>query len=464
MIPVPSQMRRWLAEFGQEHVIAGWDRLTDEQRSGLIEQLKGVDLEQIRQLFSLRDATNTFHGRDKIQPIDVVRLDAATGTARDAGEAALRAGQVAVLMVAGGQGTRLGFDHPKGMYQIGPVAQKSLFQIHTEKVLALRRRYGVAIPFLVMTSPINHVETRDFFAQHQFFGMPADEMVFFNQGTMPAIDMHSGKLLLESPGRLFTSPNGHGGSLTALAEHGLIDRLRDRGITLVFYFQVDNPLVKIGDPLFLGYHCQARSEASTKVVAKLSADDKMGNLVNINGRCAIIEYSDMPKELSQARNPDGSLRFWVGSPAIHVFDLDFLARVTQGKDRIPFHIARKKVPHIDETGKEVKPTKENALKFEMFIFDVLPRAERWAVVETSRKEEFEPLKNATGPDSPETVRQAMSNLAANWLTSAGVSVPLKSDGQAAVPIEVSPLYALDAAELASKVDRSRKIEGPTYLE
>jgi len=382
--------------------------------------------------------------------------------ARRRGEEALRRGQVAVLLVAGGQGSRLGFEHPKGMFPIGPVTDKSLFQIHAEKVLALRRRYGRPVPFLVMTSPATEAETELFFRQNRYFGLPASEVFFFCQGTMPALDLATGRLLLEAPGRLFTSPNGHGGTLTALADSGLLEQLRQLGISQVFYFQVDNPLVKVADPVFLGHHLAADAEVSLKIVPKEGPTDKLGNVVQVEGRCTIIEYSDFPEELGRQTDTTGRLRLWAGSPAIHIFDLAFLRRVTQDRAGLPYHIARKKVPYLDEGGHLVKPSQENALKFEMFIFDVLPLAQRWRVVETSRREEFMPLKNATGPDSPATVRQAISDLAADWLQKAGVAVPRRPDGSAAVPLEISPLYALDADELAAKVDRGLRITGPTY--
>jgi UDP-N-acetylglucosamine/UDP-N-acetylgalactosamine diphosphorylase len=269
---------------------------------------------------------------------------------------------------------------------------------------------------------------------------------------------------MESPGRLFTSPNGHGGTLTALADSGLLELLERQGIQQVFYFQVDNPLVKVADPTFLGCHLNADAEVSTKVVRKQSPTDKLGNLVLIDGRCGMIEYSDLPESLARQTDDQGRLRVWAGNTAIHVFHVGFLNRVTQGATRIPFHVARKKVPCLDTNGVLTEPAKENALKFEMFIFDVLPLADRWTVVETSRPEEFVPLKNATGPDSPGMVRQAINDLAAAWLEKAGVAVPRRPDGAAAVPLEVSPLYALDAAELAAKVDRKLRLQGPTYLE
>jgi len=468
MLSMPGDVRRRLEEHGQDHVLRGWDRLSDDERRGLLEQVRAIDLEEVKRLYEQRDRAFSLPAPELITPIPVVRpADESHPLPREAGrlgEEALRQGQVAALVVAGGQGSRLGFEHPKGMFPIGPVTNKSLFQIHAEKLLALRRRYGKAVPFLIMTSPDNDAETRGFFREHGYFGLPAHEVFFFSQGTMPAVDLATGRLLLEKPGRIFTSPNGHGGSLTALAESGLLDRLRHRGIRQVFYFQVDNPLVKVADPLFLGCHRAARAEVSSKVVPKKDPEDKLGNMVLIDGRCAMIEYSDLPRGMAAQRDEHGRLRFWAGSPAIHIFEVNFLARVTRGDEHIPFHVARKKVPHIDQSGAAVEPDKPNALKFEMFVFDVLPRADRWTVVETSRREEFEPLKNATGPDSPASVRQAISNLAGDWLQGAGVAVPRLADGNVAVPLEISPLFAVDAAELAAKMPRGFKIDGPTHLE
>jgi UDP-N-acetylglucosamine/UDP-N-acetylgalactosamine diphosphorylase len=463
MIAIPDDLRQRLQRSGQEHVLAGWDRLSDEERGRLLEQLAGIDLEQLRTLYARRDHAYPVPRADQIEPVPVISADSDTDRACRTGEEALRSGEVAVLLVAGGQGSRLGFEHPKGMFPVGPVTDKSLFQIHAEKVLALRRRYGKPLPFLIMTSPGTDAETRAFFAEHKNFGLAADELHFFCQGTMPALDFTTGRLILEAPGRLFLSPNGHGGTLTALADSGLLARLRQQGIRHIFYFQVDNPLIKVADPAFLGHHILTRAEISAKIVPKESPTDKLGNLVLVDGRCTMIEYSDLPESLARQTDGQGRLRIWAGSPAIHVFDVEFLHRVVGEGVRIPFHVARKKVPYVDERGSVMHPDKENALKFELFIFDVLPLAERCTVVETSRREEFMPLKNATGPDSPETVRQAQSDLAADWLERAGVHVPRKPDRSTAVALEISPLFALDAAELAAKVDRSLKIDGPLYL-
>jgi UDP-N-acetylglucosamine/UDP-N-acetylgalactosamine diphosphorylase len=459
----PEQVLERLRQYEQHHVLRWWDDLTEQERAQLLEQVEVLDLEQLGQLHAQKDRAFDVPSADRIQPAPVVRTNDQNDEVRHIGEAALRRGEVAVLVVAGGQASRLGVDFPKGMFPIAPVSNKTLFQIHAEKTLAISRRYGFPVPFLIMTSPATHAETTNFFEGNNYFGLFADQVSFFRQGTMPALDIATGKLLMEGRGRLFTSPNGHGGTLTALAESVLLRRLTERGIRHVFYFQVDNPLVKVGDPLFLGFHVQADAEVSSKVVAKESPSDKLGNLVLVDGRCTIIEYSDLPEALARKTDDQGRLYFWAGSPAIHIFGLDFLDRVTRHGGQMPFHVARKKVPCLNEEGETVQPERENALKFERFIFDVLPLADRWMVVETSRREEFVPLKNASGADSPDSVRQAMSDLAADWLTRAGASVPMTTDGHAAVPLEISPLYAMDAEEVASKVKPGLRITGPTYL-
>jgi UDP-N-acetylglucosamine/UDP-N-acetylgalactosamine diphosphorylase len=308
---------------------------------------------------------------------------------------------VAALVVAGGQGSRLGFDKPKGMFPVGP-AGESLFELMARQVA----ERGVRL--LVMTSPATDIDTRAYFADHSDFGLSPGQVRYFQQGTMPAVDAATGRLLLEAPGRLALSPDGHGGTLTALASSGLLAELKAAGVKHVFYFQVDNPLVRIADPAFVGRHIEAGSEASSKVVRKTEPGEKVGVLALGNGRCGIVEYSDLPRELAERRAADGRLAFDAGNIAVHLFAVPFLERVTAGADRLPFHLARKKVPFYDpETGEFVTPASENALKFERFVFDALPKAGRWLAVACRREDEFAPLKNATGPDSPETVRAAV---------------------------------------------------------
>jgi UDP-N-acetylglucosamine/UDP-N-acetylgalactosamine diphosphorylase len=256
---------------------------------------------------------------------------------------------------------------------------------------------------------------------------------------------------------LFLSPNGHGGTLTALAECRVFDKLRSRGVKHLYYFQVDNPLLKICDRDFLGRHVKTGSEASSKVVYKEVPEEKVGVLALLNGKCGIIEYVFLPRDMAAERANDGTLRYRAGNPAIHLFTVDFLARVTSTSG-LPYHVARKAVAHFDpKTGSLCTPRAEpNGLKFERFIFDALPLAERWLAMETSRAEEFAPLKNATGTDSPVTVRAAQIALHTRWLERAGIPT-------AGHPVEVSPLFALDEEELKAKIPNGFIVSGPTYL-
>ncbi len=463
MNDIPPALLKKVRAHRQEHVLLGWEKFDARRRGDLIRQLEAIDLDEIARLYSDRDHPSGVPTADRLTPIPTERTSEVDASTIALGRESLANGELAVLLVAGGQGTRLGFDHPKGMFPIGPVSNKTLFEIHTDKVFALVRRYGKPVPFLVMTSPATHDETEEYFREKQYFGLGRENVIFFQQGTMPAVDLATGQLLLEAVGVLFTSPNGHGGTLTALSDSGLLAELEKRGIRHLFYFQVDNPLVKIGDPAFLGRHIALQAEASSKAIAKAFPKEKMGVFALIDGRCGIVEYSDLPEELAHASR-DGRLVYGSGSPAIHLFDVGFLKRITEGKKKLPFHFARKKVPYVSDTGEAIDPTTENALKFEMFIFDSLPMADRYLVMESPREEEFSPVKNASGVDSPATCHRDLSNLAGVWLEKAGVKVPRNQEGHVSLPLEISPRFAFDAAELTAKIGTRRTIESATYFE
>jgi UDP-N-acetylglucosamine/UDP-N-acetylgalactosamine diphosphorylase len=460
--PHPKLVAR-LQRHGQEHLLHGWEALDAAARTRLHRQIEAIDFAELETL--RQQATKPPEAvPEDIAPVPITPADF-TATEKARGESALRRGEVAALLVAGGQGSRLGALEPKGMFPAGAVSGASLYQIHAEKVLAVSRRYAAPVPFLVMTSPATDEPTRAFFAQHANFGLKREQVMFFQQGTMPAVCPHSGRLLLEASGKLFLSPNGHGGTLTALAESGVLGQLTANGVRHVFYFQVDNPLVKVCDPGFIGRHIATGSEASSKVVVKTDPAEKVGALVSVRGRCSIIEYTLLPKHLAERREPTGELSFRAGSPAIHLFSTEFLEQVTCTAARaLPYRTALKAVTHYHpESGQIVTPTgkEPNAVKFERFIFDALPHAERWLAVETPRAEEFAPIKNATGPDSPETARAAQIALHTEWLTRTGID-PRGHD------IEVSPLFALDADEFAEKilsttVRKGNAISGPTVF-
>lgn len=456
-----DQLLATLEPFGQQHLLAFWDELADEARSQLASQIGAIDVAQIGQLYSAAEAGHDWAAMARrAEPPPAVRLDQrGSEAAQQRGEQALRNGKVGVLIVAGGQGSRLGFDQPKGMFPIGTVSGASLLEIHLQKALAAARRYDQPVPVYIMSSPATRDEQAQFLAENDRFGLAEDDVFLFCQGTMPAVDAATGQLLLAEKDRLFLSPDGHGGTVAALAKSGAIDHMRRRGIEHLFYLQVDNPLVPICDATLVGHHLEAGSELTSIAVAKLQPDDKLGNFATIDDQLHVIEYSDFPSDVAEQRTDDGSLRFWAGSIAVHVFAVAFLERSLELKDGLPFHVAHKKVPHIDATGQPIEPTEPNALKFERFIFDLMPHARNAIVVEYAETDCFAPLKNAPGAprDTAEYVQRLMADQHRGWLRAAGAKVP--DD----VTVEINPLWALDAAAVAARIEPGTVIDEPIYL-
>ena len=365
------------------------------------------------------------------------------------GEELLRAGKVAAFLVAGGQGTRLGYDGPKGEFPITPIKNKPLFQVFAEQVRAYSHDFGKVVPWYIMTSDANDAQTRAFFRDHDYFGLNSKDVFFFQQGMMPAFGM-DGKVLLAEKDSLALSPDGHGGSLRALHRSGALADLRRRGIEHLSFFQVDNPLVHVIDPLFLGLHDLTGSEMSSKTIPKAGALEKVGNFVEADGVVQVIEYSDLPEDLARQTNPDGSLRFNEGSIAIHALRVSFIERLNSGGTlNLPWHRAEKKVAFVDAAGKTVKPEKPNAVKLEQFVFDAIPLAKNAIVYTTDRGDEFSPVKNAEGPDSPATCRRDQIRRGARWLREAGVDVPTRDSEPDAV-LEISPLFATSADQLRTR--------------
>jgi len=457
-----ARYRRLLPRYGQEHLLGFWDELSEAQRAALLDDLDRVDFERLAGLIAA-PATGEPVVADpaSIEPVEF--LPARPGLeqvgwyaeAVRRGIRLIRAGRVAALTVAGGQGTRLGFDGPKGAFPISPVRGKSLFQLFAEFLRGTMGRYGGRLAWYIMTSPANHAETVAFFERNGFFGLDRCDVVFFRQGVMPAIS-RDGKILLDQKHRLAFAPDGHGGSLFALAASGALDDMARRGVEYISYFQVDNPLVKPVDPLFVGLHEQTGSEMSSKTIPKADDFEKVGCFVRMGGRTCVIEYSDLPAELATARNPDGSRKFNAGSIAIHVLSRRFVERVVQDGDAhtlLAWHRAEKKVPYVDPaTGRRIEPDRPNAIKFERFVFDAIRGARSPMILETIRSEEFSPVKNATGPDSIATARRDMSLRAARWLERCGTAIPRRPDGQPDGVFEISPLFAVDAEHLQERLE------------
>jgi len=463
-----------LHEFGQQHLLQTASELSDTDLESLITSINAIDLDLINKLICNSTADiSPLLDTEVVNPPNALRLTdenvrLASGNivsrceAVDAGETLLNNHALGVIVVAGGQGTRLGFDHPKGMYPIGELSGRTLFQFVTDKIKALSSRYGYCVPLFVMTSPPVHNDTVQYFNENNNFGLGEDRLFFFCQGTMPAVDQTTGKILMQSKSELCLSPNGHGGMLSALKDSGVLAWCREHKISTLFYSQIDNPLSQIGDPLLLGIHKLSDADISMQVIEKQHADDRTGNVVLIDDITQMIEYSEMPTELAAQTdtNTDGEerLRFWASNIAVHTFNTDFLLRMSEDADVLPFHLAAKKVPYL-ENGELVSPTVPNAYKFEQFIFDLLPHAQNTMVVEVDRSVAFAPVKNAPGAafNTVATSRATMNELYHRWLTESDCKV------NDSVVVEINARFALNQALLQLR-ELPEQIDADTYFQ
>ncbi|MDR2676270.1 MAG: UDPGP type 1 family protein [Opitutaceae bacterium] len=464
---------------GQGHVFAFYERLDPAARRRLLADAAEIDLDEIARLSAtlLGPSGAPAINLDGLAPAPYEPLPenggdpAAWARAKTAGEAALRAGRVAAFTVAGGQGTRLGYNGPKGTFPVTPLKRKTLFQVFAEKIRAAGLRHGRPIHWFIMTSHANHDATEAFFAARAHFGLDPARVHFFRQGRMPAVDLN-GKILLETTSSIAMSPDGHGGSLRALARSGALDLMDREGIDTLSYFQVDNPLVRGIDPAFIGWHLLRGSAMSSKMVPKAYAAEKVGHFCVQNGRLIVVEYSDLPKALQDETDPaTGRLRYLAGSIAIHILDTKFIRRAAAGDSgaglALPFHRADKKIPTVDAAGAPVKPEKPNGVKFELFVFDAIPFAENALVIETRRADDFSPVKNAAGLDSPQTCREDQLRQFARWLRAAGAALATDATGLPSVAVEVSPLFGYDEDSFAGswqKLNPKPAVTEGLYLE
>lgn len=444
---------------GQGQVFQFFNELDESARAKLIAQAETIDLDEVHALVAehVKGSHGGVSSLEGLEPAPYEALpknggDAAKwGSATEAGAAALKAGRVAAFTVAGGQGTRLGYDGPKGTYPVTPVTGKTLFQVFAEKIARSGERFGVTIPWFILTSEINNDATVAAFEENDFFGLSKDSVHFIVQGLVPAVDSE-GQILLSDKGTIAMTPDGHGGSLRALVRSGAVDQMKANGIDIVSYFQVDNPIVQCIDPAFIGFHVLGTSELSSKMVPKAYALEKVGHFCVQDGSALVVEYSDMPNEMQEETNADGSIRFNGGSVAIHIFDRDFIARSggSGAGVKLPFHRADKKIPFVNRDGDVVKPETPNGVKFEMFVFDALPLAKNPVIIEAARADDFSPVKNAEGVDSPQTCKDDQLRMFARWLKAAGVAVETDASGLPAVTFEISHTFAADQADFVAQ--------------
>jgi UDP-N-acetylglucosamine/UDP-N-acetylgalactosamine diphosphorylase len=459
-----NDLRAKLTAIGQTNVLRFFEQLDDAGKRRLNSQLDALDVNNIATL-----AEQYVKRKPEVKlPSDIQPVQALPHTpdasrrqlyqdAQRKGRELLSHGNVAAFLVAGGQGTRLGYDGPKGEYPVTPIKNKPLFQVFAEQLIARGREFGKPVPWYIMTSDVNDAATRAFFEKHKHFGLDPRNVYFFQQGMMPAFSM-DGQLLLAERDSLALSPDGHGGSLRALQKSGALADMRRRGVEHLSYFQVDNPLVHVIDPLFLGLHALTGSEMSSKTIPKANALEKVGNFVIGDGVVQVIEYSDLPESLALQTAPDGKPKFNAASIGIHALTVSFIEHLNAGGQlKLPWHRAEKKVPYIDANGNSIKPDKPNAVKLEQFVFDAIPLAKNAIVYTTERGEEFSPVKNAEGVDSPATCRRDQVRRAARWLREASVEIPDKN-GEPDATLEISPLFAVSAEKLKDKPLPTKKID------
>ncbi len=454
-----------LDAIGQDHVLMYYNKLDDHSKDQLLSQIEGIDWPEVDRLIrSHVKSQPEFELPGDVEPAPWYShkppsdLSAKYSQATNLGEQLIREGKVAAFTVAGGQGTRLGWDGPKGTYPATPIRQLPLFACLVEYIRNIQERYNAVIPWYIMTSPANHQSTVAFLTEYNFFGLRKEDVILFPQAMMPAIDMHTGKVLLEASDSMALSPNGHGGSLKALYANGAIADMKHRGIEQISYVQVDNPLVRVIDPLFIGLHAIDGAEMSSKMLPKAFPKEKLGNFCMVNGRMTVIEYSDLPDELAYETTDTGQLRFRAGSIAIHMIRVDFVESLNQSKEGfgLPFHRAEKKVDFVDlDTGRLIQPREPNAVKLETFVFDALPLCRKSIIYETDRVDEFAPIKNADGPegsdvvDCPRTSKELQIERAARWLEANGVKVDRDQHGRVQPVIEISQITAIYANDLKS---------------
>ncbi len=444
---------------GQEQVFRHFGELDAAAQAKLMAQAEKVDLEEINALVEEHVNGEGLGGvnLEGLEPAPYISLPEHGGDAaqwREAtkvGEEVIRVGRVAAFCVAGGQGTRLGHDGPKGTYPVTPVTEKSLFQVFAEKIGRSSRRYGTVIHWFILTSEINNEATVAHFEANDYFGLSKDSVHFIVQGLIAAVNFQ-GKILLSEKEVIARTPDGHGGSFRALVRSGAVAKMKELGVDCVSYFQVDNPLIRIVDPALIGFHLLGDSELSSKMIPKAYPLEKVGHFCSRKGRNLVIEYSDLPKDMQRQTNADGSLRYVAGSVAIHVFDRELIGRI--GGDSVdvtlPFHRADKKIPSVDAAGNVITPDVPNGVKFEMFVFDALPLAKKTLIIESKREDDFSPVKNADGIDSPKTCAEDQRRMFGRWLKAVGSVIEVDETGMPKVMFEISYRFAADEADFVSQ--------------
>ena len=390
-----------LKKYGQEHVLRFYDELDENGQRSLLKQVEEIDFEMLGAIGAKQQ------GKGKISPLGAVEIDEINERKEEfveEGLKAIREGKVGAILLAGGMGTRLGFDQPKGTFDIGKTRHLYIFECLINNLLEVCDMAGCFVPLYIMTSEKNHEATYEFFEEHNYFGYPAEDVHFFMQDMAPAVD-YNGKLLLEEKGRLATSPNGNGGWFSSLHKSGLLDDIHARGVEWLNIFAVDNVLQKIADPAFIGATLLSGKESGSKVVRKAAPEERVGVMCQEDGKPSIVEYYEMTEEMVTQRDEQGELLYRFGVILNYLFRVDLLEEIML--NRMNVHVVEKKIPYIDEKGNFVKPEKPNGYKFETLILDMIHMLDSNLVYEVVREKEFAPIKNLHGTDSVDSARELL---------------------------------------------------------
>ena len=392
-----------LTQKDQLQLLSFYDTLTPEQQENLLAQIEGIDWS----LLDVLKTHETVNARGTFAPLSAMELsqiDANRAHLEEVGLQAIREGKVAAVLLAGGQGTRLGFDKPKGMYNIGVTRELYIFECLINNVMEIVKKAGAWIPFYIMTSDKNYDDTTAFLKEKNYFGYNAKYIHFFKQEMAPSVD-YNGKLLMEAPDRLSLSPNGNGGWFSSLCRYGYDKQMKEAGVEWLTAFAVDNVLQRIADPVFIGATIEKHCAVGSKVVRKAAPDEKVGVMCLEDGKPSIVEYYELTKEMMDAKNAKGDPAYNFGVILNYLFRVSDLERIV-GKN-LPLHIVEKKIPYIDANGNLVKPEKPNGYKFEGLVLDMIHELDSCLPFEVVREKEFAPIKNATGIDSVESARELL---------------------------------------------------------
>jgi len=398
-----EEIKHILKKYGQEHLLNFYDNLEEKKQKELLEEINNIDFELINSLYNKTKTTNKKEN-DVIEPIDFIdkyKLNEDYKYYENIGKKAIKEGKLACVTMAGGQGTRLGHNGPKGTYDIGLDSHKSLFELLCDYIKEESNKYNVQIPWFIMTSKANNADTVEFFKKNKYFGYEKN-IYFFIQGELPMVDTE-GKILIGEDGLIKLAADGHGGVYESLLKNGMIQKMKELGIEWVFIGGVDNCLVKMVDPVLMGIAIDKGVTAAGKSIVKSNPYEKVGAFCKKNGKPSVIEYSEITKEMAEARDKNGELLYGESHILCNLFNIAAIERM--GSEPLPYHLAFKKASYLDKDGNKIVPDSPNAYKFEAFLFDAFGEVDDMAILRVKREEEFAPVKNATGVDSPETARK-----------------------------------------------------------